>query len=438
MGITGITNFLNGYDERMSYNVRNGFKKQTANQLTDSTASLSDSSDIFDLDKLEEEGVDENGDSLWEQFQNLVKAKRGEYLKRARSGSFEQKFRIGSGEYTIEEWKRMLKNFDKAMGIDEEEELDEEEALKEKEREADRGLGLDDIFMLKVSEAVNGDDKRTESEKEIEKEREEKTANSTGKYNDTGELTTASTDSIIKEAINGADATEDYMAVTYSGKVVNASELSPADKALNEAASILAETTTMSEYPAENIEDKTFYVTVYTKEGIMCSSYKDGKTSFEWQIKFNNEEEYDKVMEFLNDFDKGDNLTFAAHEDFWNDFLSGSLDVNGFLNFWENHVENGIPNYTIEDEKSMYIDEERAKYAPYFNEPGLFNMLSEEDLLKTPSKTWFDEEDLEMLNSGFIESYVDSHYGASAGMARTITLPDNILELWKASKYYSR
>ena len=422
----------------MSYNARNGIKQQKAGQLMESPDILSEnseSSDILDLDKLKEEGTDESGDSIWEQFENLVKAKRGEYLQRMRSGSFEPKFRIGSGEYTIEEWKRLLKNFDKAMGLDEEEELDEEEALKEKEKEADRGLGLDDIFMLKVSETVNGDDKRTESEKEIEKEREEKTANSTGKYKDTGEPTAASTDSIIKEALNGAaGADEDYMAVTYSGEVVNSTELSPADKALNEAASILAETTTMSEYPAENIEDKTLYVTVYTKDGIMCSSYKDGKTSFEWQIKFNNE--YNKVMEFLNDFDKEDNLTFAAHEDFWNDFLSGNLDVNGFVNFWENHVENGVPNYTIEDERSMYIDEERAKYAPYFNEPGLFNMLSEEDLLKTPSKTWFDKEDLEMLNSGFIENYIENHYGVSDSRAKTITLPDNIIELWRESKYY--
>lgn len=51
-----------------------------------------------------------------------------------------------------------------------------------------------------------------------------------------------------------------------------------------------------------------------------------------------------------------DNLLFAAHDNFWMDYLNGDLDVDAFKDFLVG-TNNGIPNYGIGDEENMYIDE---------------------------------------------------------------------------------
>lgn len=143
---------------------------------------------------------------------------------------------------------------------------------------------------------------------------------------------------------------------------------------LNPAELLDAEKTT-SIYPANTPkEEDTLYITMYNESGIYCR--KKGESGFEWLINFDNPSQYDKVMEFLQQFEGEDNLWFACHANFWQDFLSGKLNQEGFMNFWSTRVTNGIPSYIdIIDEDSMTINAEAARYSKYMNQPGLFHMI---------------------------------------------------------------
>lgn len=139
---------------------------------------------------------------------------------------------------------------------------------------------------------------------------------------------------------------------------------------------------TTSIYPASPPkEEDTLYITMYSESGIYCR--KKGESGFEWHINFSDSSQYDKVMEFLQQFEGEDNLWFACHANFWQDFLSGELDQEGFMNFWSTRVTNGIPSYIdIIDEDTMTINAEAARYSKYMNQPGLFHMIrNPEELL---------------------------------------------------------
>lgn len=140
---------------------------------------------------------------------------------------------------------------------------------------------------------------------------------------------------------------------------------------------LVSESTSCS-YPAsrENEEDVR-YITYYTQDAIYCK--KEGEFGYEWKISLTEDSQYDQAMAFLNNFDAGENLTFACHENFWQDFFSGALDMDGFMNFMETRVSGGIPNYVNIDGDTMWIDREAAQYAKYMNKPGLFKIIAYTD-----------------------------------------------------------
>ena len=77
---------------------------------------------------------------------------------------------------------------------------------------------------------------------------------------------------------------------------------------------------------ADPDDDDIRYITWYTEEGIFCR--KAGQAEgYEWAITFENTEQYDKVMEFIGQFPSDWNMRFAAHENFWNDFLNDEIDI---------------------------------------------------------------------------------------------------------------
>lgn len=53
-------------------------------------------------------------------------------------------------------------------------------------------------------------------------------------------------------------------------------------------------------------------------------------------------------MAFLNRFPSDGNLRFAAHENFWQDFLAGELDEDAFVAFFET-TKDGARFYTEEE-----------------------------------------------------------------------------------------
>ncbi len=137
---------------------------------------------------------------------------------------------------------------------------------------------------------------------------------------------------------------------------------------IEEAADLLTAETTSCTYPTANPEDEDIrYITYYSEEGIHCR--KAGKTEDEWLIAFETDEQYEKVMNFIGQFPSEWNMRFAAHENFWTDFLSDEIDLNGFMKFMEG-TDNGIPDYSIMIGDSMFVDKGKVQWAKYLNPLG--------------------------------------------------------------------
>lgn len=130
---------------------------------------------------------------------------------------------------------------------------------------------------------------------------------------------------------------------------------------------LLAEFTTAT-YPSgdKDIPDDVYY-TFYTSDGIYCR--KQGQSELEWQIQYEDKSEHEKVMSYLRSLDSQNNLRFACHENFWQDFLSGQVDMNKFNEFLETRVVDGVPNYLNVYETGTNIDIESAQYSKYMNLP---------------------------------------------------------------------
>ena len=134
---------------------------------------------------------------------------------------------------------------------------------------------------------------------------------------------------------------------------------------LDEAGIVLTSEYTSSVYYAKEPEDDVKYITWYSEEGIFCR--KAGQTEgYEWSISFENEEQYKKVMEFIQQFPGDWNMRFASHENFWTDFLSDEIDMDSFMEFMS-ESDNGIPNYFMQKGDSVFIDTEKTQWTKYFN-----------------------------------------------------------------------
>lgn len=139
--------------------------------------------------------------------------------------------------------------------------------------------------------------------------------------------------------------------------------------AVEDNTGLLTEEATWCSYPAANPNKGDIrYITWYTEEGIFCR--KAGQNSgYEWLIAFEQKGQYDKAMELISRFPSDWNLRFAAHENFWTDFLKDEIDMDKFMEFM-NSTNKGIPDYSVTVGDSMYIDREKIQWAKYFNSFG--------------------------------------------------------------------
>lgn len=147
----------------------------------------------------------------------------------------------------------------------------------------------------------------------------------------------------------------------------NAKNISKEDRedAVN---SLLAERT-LCIYPFETEEGEPFtltYFTFYEKDRIYC--VKEGSDGYEWEMPLEDETQYEKVMSFLDSLKDKENLRFASHENFWQDYLSGELDMEGFQNFLDTKVHKGIPDYTYVTEEGVYFDKEAVRFSKYVDQ----------------------------------------------------------------------
>ncbi|MBD5524409.1 MAG: hypothetical protein HDR04_08320 [Lachnospiraceae bacterium] len=138
-------------------------------------------------------------------------------------------------------------------------------------------------------------------------------------------------------------------------------------------AALLTDEITKCSYPTDNPEQKHCYITCYGQDGITCKeAYFDGTRWVNkdlWSFSYTEKGQYEKVMAFLERFPQDANLRFAAHENFWKDFLAGEINEDEFVSFFET-TKDGVPDYTYEKDGSTYIDREKVKYAKYMNDFG--------------------------------------------------------------------
>lgn len=132
---------------------------------------------------------------------------------------------------------------------------------------------------------------------------------------------------------------------------------------------LLAEKTSCI-YPIEKEDGELStltYFTFYEKDRIYCIS--EGGGGYEWEMPLEDEVQYDKVMSFLNGLKDKENLRFASHKNFWQDYLSGELDMEGFQNFLDTKVQKGIPDYTYVTEEGVRFDKEAVLFSKYVDQP---------------------------------------------------------------------
>ena len=157
---------------------------------------------------------------------------------------------------------------------------------------------------------------------------------------------------------DGIETKSETISVTLREKVV-----------IKETSLLLITPSTTCSYPTSDSDNDVRYITWYTKEGIFCK--KSGEVeNEEWVIAFDeNEEQYEKVMDFINQFPADWNLRFAAHENFWIDFLNDDIDMEGFMEFMKG-TNKGVPDFSKTIGDSMFIDTEKAQWAKYTNPLG--------------------------------------------------------------------
>lgn len=113
-------------------------------------------------------------------------------------------------------------------------------------------------------------------------------------------------------------------------KAVNMSKTQEALLTGNTSAGISGtESTRETASTSDDDENVTWYITVFSEQGISCASFdKDGNKTELWDIPYNNSSDYKKVLDFLDRFEKDANLKFSSDKQFWVDFLAGNIDVD--------------------------------------------------------------------------------------------------------------
>lgn len=136
---------------------------------------------------------------------------------------------------------------------------------------------------------------------------------------------------------------------------------------------MLVSETVQARFPMQEADEvgrqmEDLYLIAIDENGIRC--LKPGQEEYVWEILFTDESQYRKAVEFLNYAGSYmDNYLFAAHENFWQDYLNGNMDVGAFQEFLKG-TNNGIPDDSVTAGDSVYVDETKARWAQYMNPLG--------------------------------------------------------------------
>lgn len=298
-------------------------------------------------------------------YREQILAHMEEMAKKVKEGKVEPTFQTGAQTFTIKEWEKLLADFD-----------DAEEALQE-------------LIKEQIAEA-----EKQAAKEALRRQIESGTA-------DPGEVTNVSVPTAAlpnvetggsvanpKADEGRAAAPTIPTAAATAGNVApsNAAEkTNPVDETeeAEKAASLLTDEVTKCSYPTDDPKKKHWFITCYGQDGIMCrEAWFDGTKWVNrdcWDLKYTEPGQREKALAFIQRFPQDASLRFASHKEFWEDFLAGEIDEDDFVNFFETSTdENGVPNYTYEQDGSTYFDREKVKYAKYMNDFGTHFYTAEE------------------------------------------------------------
>ena len=76
----------------------------------------------------------------------------------------------------------------------------------------------------------------------------------------------------------------------------------------------------------EDGKDRIWTITAFSQDGIICKRGRIGEELEElWSVKYENPDDYKRVWDFLDRFEKDADLKFAGDKDFWENFLAGRI-----------------------------------------------------------------------------------------------------------------
>ncbi len=278
-------------------------------------------------------------------YREQILEKMEEMMKNIKNGTIQPKFRIGAQEFTVKEWEKFLEKFDAAEEVMREEVEAQIEELKElAEEEAARRAAM---FGMPEPAKMTEESEAPAAQSVVNTGKKEK-------------MTTASEINV---------------------KVVDVETADTKETDVKDAAELLTNEITKCSYPTNDPKQKHWYITAYGQDGISCKeAYFDGTRWVNkdlWSLSYTQKGQYEKVMAFLERFPQDANLRFAAHKNFWIDFLAGEIDEDDFAAFFET-TRDGVPDYTYEKDGSTYIDRDKVKYAKYMNDFGAQMYTAEE------------------------------------------------------------
>lgn len=325
-----------GYDTNYGKNqAENAETTSFADQLEEGQKAADESTKTGENAKNDENDKAEEQKSYREQ----ILEKMEEMAQNIKKGTIQPKFKIGAQEYTIKEWEKLLEKFDAA-----------EETLREEVEEM-----IEEVKKQAAAEAMRRE--------------------AAGGMHDPKEATYVSETTETIETIETKTVT-DVTGVKGqpAADTVGTDAATTEEIGTEKAAALLTDEITKCSYPTENPEQKHWYITCYGQDGISCKeAYYDGTRWVNkdlWSLSYTGKGQYEKVMAFLERFPRDANLRFAAHENFWKDFLAGKIDEDEFAAFFGT-TKNGVPDYTYEKDGSTYIDREKVKFAKYMNNFGV-------------------------------------------------------------------
>jgi len=127
---------------------------------------------------------------------------------------------------------------------------------------------------------------------------------------------------------------------------------------------LLTTDSTLCSYRSLNpLDNDIWYITLYTTNTISCIEI--GKERANWYINLDNKEQYDNVINLINQFPSDWNLRFASHKNFWLDYLKDTIDIDSFMAFIES-TNKGIPDFSTNCKNDI------IKWSKYFNPPNIF------------------------------------------------------------------